>query len=93
MHSIISKFCLPQQLLSPRNGHVLAMREIQVSRDKVNIERLKLQLVTGMTLFVEPSQQTPGAFQATAFIDTQFMSIYQVGLCFLYDVNVLAGYC
>ncbi|KAL4223587.1 hypothetical protein ACF0H5_017057 [Mactra antiquata] len=74
------------QLLSPRNGHVVAAKEIQVSHDKVSIKQLKLKLVTGMTMYVEPSKTIHGALVATAVIDGQFLGKNHEGII---DVEVI----
>ncbi|WAR02046.1 T132B-like protein, partial [Mya arenaria] len=74
------------QLQSPRNGNVMAAREIQVSHDKVTIRQLNLRLVTGMTMFVEPSRSVPGALVATAHIDSNFLSEHHMGII---DVEVM----
>jgi len=66
------------QLLSPRNGHVLATREIHVSHDKVSIKRLDVKLITGMTMYVEPSGDMDGALVATADINSQFVGKHHV---------------
>jgi len=68
------------QLLSPRNGHVLAVREIIVSHEKVNVEGLNLKLVTGTSLFVEPSTNLDGALVAIAILDHQFLNNNQEGI-------------
>ncbi|XP_053376630.1 transmembrane protein 132B-like [Mercenaria mercenaria] len=82
----VEEGCTEIQLLSPRNGHVLAMREICVSHDKVSVKQLKLKLVTGMTMFVDPSRNTEGALVATAVIDGQFLGKNHEGIV---DVEIV----
>ncbi|KAH3887094.1 hypothetical protein DPMN_011109 [Dreissena polymorpha] len=68
------------QLQSAKNGHLLAATEVIVSHDKVSVVQLGVRLVTGMTMFVEPSSLLPGALTATAHIDSQLLSEHHLGM-------------
>jgi hypothetical protein len=64
-----------------------------VSHDKVSIKQLNLKLVTGMTMFVEPSRDTEGALVAKAVIDGQFLGKNHVSKVLSMNVNVITGLC
>ena len=76
MINCLSLFIL--QVLSPRNGYVLAAKEIQVGHDKLSIKRLSLKLITDLQLYVMASDQVEGALVATAVEHDQLLSKYQV---------------
>lgn len=60
------------------NGRVLAARIIRVGNDKVEIARVIVNLVTGISLDVYPSQDIPGAWSAKGHIYSKFQSKWQV---------------
>lgn len=68
------------QILSPRNGYVLAAKEIKVGHDKVSVNGLILKLVTGLQLYVTASDQIEGALVATAVEQDQLLSEFQEGI-------------
>ena len=74
------KPCYTFQILSPRNGYVLAAKEIRVGHDKVSVKRLTLKLITDLQLYVIASDQIEGALVATAVERDQLLSEFQV--CF-----------
>lgn len=68
------------QILSPRNGYVLAAKEIRVGHDKVSVKRLSLKLITDLQLYVIASDQIEGALVATAVERDQLLSEFQEGI-------------
>ena len=73
------------QILSPRNGYVLAAKEIRVGHDKVSVKRLTLKLITDLQLYVTASDQIEGALIAMAVERDQLLSEFQEGII---DVEV-----
>lgn len=62
------------------NGRVLAARVVRVGNDKVEIERLIVNLVTGITLDVYPSKEISGAWSARGHIYSKFQTQWQSGI-------------
>ncbi|KAL3856880.1 hypothetical protein ACJMK2_011588 [Sinanodonta woodiana] len=73
------------QVLSPRNGRVIAAKEIRVGSDKVSVEKMSIQLVSGLTLDIQPSQEIVGALTALAKVHSKLLSQYQEGVM---DVDI-----
>ncbi|KAL5017671.1 hypothetical protein ScPMuIL_007260 [Solemya velum] len=67
------------QVLSPA-GRVMAAKEIRVGNDKVVVERLIVELVTGISLDLSLSEEVPGALTATATVENKILSKYQEGI-------------
>lgn len=76
---------LTEVQVTTTNGRVLAARIIRVGNDKVEIARLIVNLVTGISLDVYPSQDIPGAWSAKGHIYSKFQSKWQSGIL---DVHI-----
>lgn len=59
-------FCVSPKVLSPLSDSILAEKTVTVLDDKVTITDLGVQLVSGLSLFLQPSAASSRAIVATA---------------------------
>ena len=61
-------------------GRVMAAREVRVLQGKVSIDKLEVDVVTGLTVTIDAEPQMEGVLKANIHRDTDLTRNYQV--CF-----------
>ena len=60
------------------SGRVLGSCEVRVGKDKVDMERLMVRVISGMNLRITEDRNLPGALMATVYLRDQLIRKQQV---------------
>lgn len=66
------------QVISP-TGKLMGSKEIRVGKDKVEIERLMVRVISGMNLHISEDHNLPGALVATVYLRDHLVTQQMVG--------------
>ncbi|RUS89765.1 hypothetical protein EGW08_002468 [Elysia chlorotica] len=64
------------QVISP-TGRILGSREVRVGKDKVDIERLMVRVISSMSIRIDKIENVPGALLATVALQDQLVAKQQ----------------
>ena len=59
-------------------GRVIGVKEIRVGNDKVTIERLEVDVLTGLSMMVNANTELPGTLSTRVMRQEQLQKKYQV---------------
>lgn len=59
-------------------GRVIGAEEVRVGNDKVTIERLEVDVLTGLSMMVSPNTELPGTLSTRVIRQEQLQKKYQV---------------
>ena len=70
----------------------MGSKEIRVGKDKVELERLMVRVISGMSLDITEDKNIPGALLASVFLRDQLAAKQQVNLWGKYLISSLLFY-